>query len=101
MPPGTYGVSAYYTVAGHATIEVKHQVVVHGGEGVEVPLFIETERWGRWIAEPASWRLTITRAEHWGRVARSNPQPGPSRPGLEDRCRIASTCSRASSTAPP
>jgi Carboxypeptidase regulatory-like domain len=44
LPPGTYAVSAYYTVAGHATIEVKHEVAVHGGEGVSMPLFIETEQ---------------------------------------------------------
>jgi len=44
LPPGKYAVSAYYTVAHHATIEVKHEVEVHGGEGVSVPLFIETEQ---------------------------------------------------------
>lgn len=42
IPPGTYTVSAYYSIAGHAQIEVRRSdIAVAGGEGVIVPLWIE------------------------------------------------------------
>ena len=44
LPPGSYAVSAYYSMAGHGQIEVKHtSVAVVGGEGVVVPLWVELE----------------------------------------------------------
>jgi hypothetical protein len=40
--PGTYVVSAYYSIAGHGQIEQRRSdIAVAGGEGVIVPLFIE------------------------------------------------------------
>lgn len=45
LAPGTYSVSAYYTVAHHATIQVeRNQIPVHGGETAVVPLFVETQQ---------------------------------------------------------
>ncbi|HTJ41251.1 MAG TPA: carboxypeptidase-like regulatory domain-containing protein [Kofleriaceae bacterium] len=45
LPPGTYSVSAYYTVAKHGTISVEHNLIpVRGGETAVVPLFVETEQ---------------------------------------------------------
>lgn len=42
VAPGTYVVSAYYSIAGHAQIEQRRSdIAVAGGEGVIVPLFIE------------------------------------------------------------
>ena len=42
VTPGTYIVSAYYSIAGHAEIEQRRSdIAVAGGEGVIVPLFIE------------------------------------------------------------
>jgi hypothetical protein len=43
--PGTYVVSAYYSVAGHGQIEVRRSdIPVAGGEGVIVPLWVELTR---------------------------------------------------------
>lgn len=43
VPPGTYTVSAYYSVAGRAEIEIRRSdIAVAGGEGVFVPMWIET-----------------------------------------------------------
>lgn len=45
VPPGTYTVSAYYSIAGHAQIERRRSdIPVAGGEGVIVPLWIELTR---------------------------------------------------------
>ncbi|MCE9577421.1 MAG: carboxypeptidase-like regulatory domain-containing protein [Deltaproteobacteria bacterium] len=45
LAPGTYAVSAYYTVAGHGTIEIKRLAVpVRAGETVVVPLFVELQQ---------------------------------------------------------
>lgn len=42
VAPGTYTVSAYYSIAGHGQIEQRRSdITVAGGEGVRVPLFIE------------------------------------------------------------
>jgi uncharacterized protein (DUF2141 family) len=42
VQPGTYFVSAYYSIAGHGQIEQRRSdITVAGGEGVIVPLFIE------------------------------------------------------------
>lgn len=44
LPPGTYEVSAYYSVAGRGAIEVRRsRVLVAGGEVVVVPLWLDTE----------------------------------------------------------
>jgi hypothetical protein len=43
--PGTYVVSAYYSVSGRAQIEVRRAgIVVHANDGVIVPLAIETAK---------------------------------------------------------
>jgi uncharacterized protein (DUF2141 family) len=45
VEPGTYVVSAYYSIAGHGQIEQRRSdIAVAGGEGVIVPLFIELTR---------------------------------------------------------
>ena len=45
MNPGTYVISAYYSVGGHGEIEVRRSdVAVAGGEAVVVPLWIESAR---------------------------------------------------------
>jgi hypothetical protein len=45
LPPGTYSVSAYYTVQRHGTISVEHNLIpVRGGETAVVPLFVETQQ---------------------------------------------------------
>jgi hypothetical protein len=45
LPPGTYSVSAYYTIQHHGTISVEHNLIpVRGGETAVVPLFIETQQ---------------------------------------------------------
>jgi hypothetical protein len=45
VSPGTYSISAYYAVSGHGQIEVRRSaIVVEGGHGVRVPLWIETQR---------------------------------------------------------
>ena len=45
VPPGTYIVSAYYSIAGHAQIEQRRSdIPLAGGEGVIVPLFIELSK---------------------------------------------------------
>jgi hypothetical protein len=42
LDPGTYSVSAYYSVAGHGSIEVRRSdISVAGAEGVFVPLWVE------------------------------------------------------------
>jgi len=44
IPPGTYAVSAYYTIQRRGQIEVlRNNVDVKGGEAVVVPLFVELE----------------------------------------------------------
>lgn len=44
LPPGSYDVSAYYTVLQRGQLEVKrNQVEVAGGETVVVPLWLETD----------------------------------------------------------
>ena len=43
VPPGTYTVSAYYSVYGHGQIELRRsEIEVTAGHGVRVPLWIET-----------------------------------------------------------
>ena len=43
--PGTYAVSAYYSVGGHAEIEIRRSaIIVAGAEAVVVPLWLETVR---------------------------------------------------------
>jgi hypothetical protein len=43
--PGTYSVSAYYSVGGRGQIEVRRSnIAVEGAEAVHVPLFIEMNR---------------------------------------------------------
>ncbi|MDB4963269.1 MAG: hypothetical protein JWP01_3268 [Myxococcales bacterium] len=45
LPPGTYSVSAYYSVGGRGQIEVRRsEITVAGSEGVSVPLWIELGR---------------------------------------------------------
>lgn len=45
LAPGSYGISAYYTVANRGTIEVKRLAVpVSAGEAVVVPLFVELQQ---------------------------------------------------------
>lgn len=45
LPPGTYAVSAYYTVASRGTIEVKRSAIpVTAGTTVVVPLFVELQQ---------------------------------------------------------
>ncbi len=45
VAPGTYVVSAYYSVEGHGQIEVRRSdIAVGGGEAVIVPLWIESTR---------------------------------------------------------
>lgn len=44
LVPGEYTVSAYYSVAGHAQIEVRRSVTTVGGEAVRVPLLLEVGR---------------------------------------------------------
>jgi len=44
LPPGTYAVSAYYTIAKRGQIEVlRNNLAVKGGEAVVVPLWVELE----------------------------------------------------------
>ena len=42
VAPGTYAVSAYYSVGGRGQIEVRRSVTVAGGEAVVVPLLLDT-----------------------------------------------------------
>ena len=43
--PGTYQVSAYYSISGHGQVEVRRsQINVAAAEGVVVPLWVETTR---------------------------------------------------------
>lgn len=43
--PGTYAISAYYSVSGHGQIEVRRsEIAVAGAEAVVVPLWLETTR---------------------------------------------------------
>ena len=45
LAPGTYAISAYYTVSGHGQIEVRRsEIAVAGAEAVIVPLWLETAR---------------------------------------------------------
>nr|MBA3818611.1 carboxypeptidase regulatory-like domain-containing protein [Deltaproteobacteria bacterium] len=45
MPPGTYSISAYYSVGGRGQIEVRRSgIEVAGAEAVSVPLWIEMQR---------------------------------------------------------
>ena len=45
VTPGTYTLSAYYSVYGHAQIEVRRSAIeVAAGHGVRVPLWIETQQ---------------------------------------------------------
>jgi uncharacterized surface anchored protein len=45
VEPGTYSVSAYYSIGGRGQIEVRRMdITVAGGEGVIVPLWIESAR---------------------------------------------------------
>ncbi len=45
LPPGTYSVSAYYSIGGRGQVEVRRsQIQVVGAEAVVVPLWIETVR---------------------------------------------------------
>ncbi|MDQ3368127.1 MAG: carboxypeptidase-like regulatory domain-containing protein [Myxococcota bacterium] len=45
MPPGTYAISAYYSVGGRGQIEVRRSgIEVAGAEAVHVPLWIEMQR---------------------------------------------------------
>jgi hypothetical protein len=45
VTPGTYAISAYYSVSGHGQIEVRRSnIVVPAGVGVRVPLWVETQR---------------------------------------------------------
>ncbi len=45
VAPGTYSVSAYYSIGGRAQVEVRRsQIEVAGAEAVVVPLWIETVR---------------------------------------------------------
>jgi hypothetical protein len=45
MMPGTYSISAYYSVSGRAQIEVRRSgIEVGGAEAVVVPLWIEMQR---------------------------------------------------------
>ena len=45
VAPGTYVVSAYYSIDGHGQIEVRRSdIAVAGGEAVVVPLWIESTR---------------------------------------------------------
>jgi len=42
VPPGTYVVSAYYSIGGRGQIEIRRSdIVVAGGEGVIVPIWVE------------------------------------------------------------
>ncbi|HEX4452018.1 MAG TPA: carboxypeptidase-like regulatory domain-containing protein [Kofleriaceae bacterium] len=45
VAPGTYAISAYYSVSGHGQIEVRRSdIAVPAGHGVRVPLWVETQR---------------------------------------------------------
>jgi len=45
VPPGTYEVSAYYSIAGRGQIEIRRSdIAVAGGEGVIVPIWIEVAK---------------------------------------------------------
>jgi Carboxypeptidase regulatory-like domain len=45
LPPGTYSVSAYYSISGRGQIEVRRSgIAVAGAEAVVVPLWIEMNR---------------------------------------------------------
>ena len=45
VPPGTYEVSVYYSIAGRGQIEIRRSdIAVAGGEGVIVPIWIEVAR---------------------------------------------------------
>ncbi len=45
VTPGTYAISAYYSVSGHGQIEVRRSsIAVEAGHGVRVPLWVETRR---------------------------------------------------------
>lgn len=45
VPPGTYTVSAYYSVYGHGQIELRRSAIdLVAGHGVRVPLWIETSQ---------------------------------------------------------
>lgn len=45
VQPGTYTVSAYYSIGGRAQIEIRRSdIAVAGGEGVIVPLWIESAK---------------------------------------------------------
>jgi hypothetical protein len=45
VAPGTYTISAYYSVGGHAQIEVRRaDIAVAGAEAVSVPLWLELDR---------------------------------------------------------
>jgi hypothetical protein len=45
LAPGTYTISAYYSVGGHAQIEVRRaDIAIAGAEAVSVPLWLELDR---------------------------------------------------------
>lgn len=45
LPPGTYTISAYYSIGGRGQIEVRRSgIAIDGAEAVVVPLWIEMER---------------------------------------------------------
>jgi hypothetical protein len=45
ISPGTYTISAYYTLGGRGDLEIRRSAIdVRGGDGVIVPLWVELER---------------------------------------------------------
>ena len=44
VPPGTYVISAYYSIGGRGQVELQRSIDVAGAEGIIVPLWIETQK---------------------------------------------------------